>query len=81
MLNLSIFKLMSILTMQTENVKQAAHKIIDTLSDNATWNDVMYEIYIRQSVEEGIEAANRGEFASDDEVRKRFMKWDVKLEG
>lgn len=39
----------------------------------------MYEIYVRQAVEEGIEAANRGEFASDEEVRKRFEKWDVKI--
>ncbi len=66
--------------MQVINVKQEAHKLIDQLPENATWEDVMYEAYVRQAVLEGIEAADRGEFASKEEVRKRFAKWDVAIE-
>ncbi|MEX2516773.1 MAG: hypothetical protein WD572_07685 [Gammaproteobacteria bacterium] len=66
--------------MQTINIKQAAHKLVDQLPDGATWEDVMYEAYVRQAVQEGIEAADRGEFASDEEVRRRFARWDVNIE-
>jgi membrane protease subunit (stomatin/prohibitin family) len=66
--------------MQTINIKQEAHKLVDQLPDGATWEDVMYEAYVRQAVQEGIEAADRDEFASDEEVRRRFARWGVNIE-
>lgn len=63
--------------MHAVNLKQEAHKLIDQLPENATWEDLMYEAYVRQAVQEGIEAADRGDFASEEEVRQRFAKWGV----
>ncbi len=40
--------------MQTESMKQEAHRILDNLSDEATWDDLMYKIYVRQTIEAGI---------------------------
>ena len=65
----------------SQSIKQAAHQLIDQLPDNANWEDVIYEAYVRQSILEGIKAADRGEFASDEEVRRRFAKWGVEIEG
>ena len=30
--------------MQTTNIKQEAHRLIEQLPENATWDDLMYEI-------------------------------------
>ena len=32
-------------------IKQEAKKLIDTLPDNITWDDIMYEFYVRQKIE------------------------------
>ena len=66
--------------MHVANLEQEAHKLVDQLPDNATWEDLIYEAYLRQSVHEGLEAADRGEFASTEEVRRRFAQWDVMIE-
>ncbi len=66
--------------MHAVDLKQEAHKLVDQLPENATWEDLMYEAYVRQAVQEGIEAADRGEFASEEEVRQRFAKWGVDIE-
>jgi hypothetical protein len=40
--------------MRTETIKQKAHQLLDKLPDSATWEDLMYQIYVRQSIEAGI---------------------------
>ena len=53
-------------------VKEEAERLIRELPDNATWDDLMYEIYVRQKIEEGIKAADEGRILSHEEVRRRF---------
>lgn len=62
------------------NLKQQLHTIADQLPENATWKDVLYEAYVRQEIEAGLEEACRGEFASDEEVKEAFAKWGVQIE-
>lgn len=59
-------------------LKQKAHELIDQLPDTATWDDVIEEARFRKAVEDGIAAADRGDFASEDDVRKAFARWSVK---
>ena len=33
--------------MQTTNIRQEAQRLIEKLPENATWDDLMYEIYVR----------------------------------
>lgn len=35
-------------------VKAAARQLVDRLPDEASWDDLMYEIYVRQAIEEGL---------------------------
>jgi len=58
--------------MQTENIKQEAHRLLDKLPDKATWDDLMYQIYVRQTIEAGIKDSNEGKTVDVKEVRKRF---------
>ena len=58
--------------MQTESIKQEAYKILDKLPDKATWDDLMYQIYVRQTIEAGIKDSDEGRVVDVKEVRKRF---------
>jgi hypothetical protein len=55
-------------------VREEAKKLIDKLPDEASWDDVMYEIYAGKKIEQGIRAANEGKLVSHDEVKKRFRR-------
>jgi hypothetical protein len=58
--------------MQTESVKEQAHRLLDNLPDSATWEDVMHRIYVRQVIEAGIKDSDAGRTVDVKEVRKRF---------
>jgi hypothetical protein len=54
-------------------IKEEAKKIIDNLPDDASWDDVMYEFYVRQKIETGLQAIDEGKFMSLDEAKKRLL--------
>ena len=58
--------------MQTENIKEKAYRILDNLPEKATWDDLMYSIYVRQTIESGIKDSDAGRTIDVKEVRKRF---------
>jgi hypothetical protein len=58
--------------MQTENIKDKAHKLLDNLPDSATWEDLMYRIYVREAIEAGIKDSDQGHIVDVKEVRRRF---------
>ena len=58
--------------MQTTNIKTEAHHILEKLPENATWDDLMYEIYVRQSIEAGLEDSNAGRTTDIKAVRAKF---------
>ncbi len=58
--------------MQTESIKEKAHQLLDNLPDSASWEDVMYRIYVRQAIEAGIKDSDQGLTTDVSEVRKRF---------
>ena len=58
--------------MQTESMKQEVYRILDNLPDEATWDDLMYKIYVRQTIEAGIKDSDKGRTVDVKEVRKRF---------
>ena len=54
-------------------IKQAAHELIDHLPEQATWDDVMYTLYVRQKLERSLAAAEQGNVTSHEDARKRFL--------
>jgi predicted transcriptional regulator len=58
--------------MQTENVKKQAGRLVANLPDSATWEDLMYRIYVRQAIEAGVKDSDEGRTVDVKEVRKRF---------
>ena len=58
--------------MLSTKVKEEAKRLIQDLPDNATWDDLMQKIYIRQAIEAGLEDSETGRTIDVKEVRKRF---------
>ncbi|OHB75365.1 MAG: hypothetical protein A2Z25_16805 [Planctomycetes bacterium RBG_16_55_9] len=58
--------------MRANNIKKQAYHLLEKLPDNATWDDLMYEIYVRQTIEAGIEDSKAGRTTDVKEVRARF---------
>lgn len=56
-------------------IKEQANKIIQNLPDDATWDDLMAEIYFKQNVDKGLSDLTKGKTLSHDEAKKRLAKW------
>ena len=54
------------------NIKAKVRDAIETLPNDASWDDVMYRIYVRQKVEEGLRDIEAGRTMPVEEVRRRF---------
>ncbi len=58
--------------MDATNVKEEARRLIERLPENVTWDDLMHEIYVRQSIEAGLSDSETGKVTNVAEVRARF---------
>jgi hypothetical protein len=52
--------------------KEDAHKLVDQLPDNATWDDLMYEIYLREAIEKGLDDSKQGRTKEVNEIRRKY---------
>lgn len=52
--------------------KEEARRIIEELPDDASWEDLMYRIYVRQAVKAGIEDFQAGRVVPDEKVPRQF---------
>jgi hypothetical protein len=57
---------------ETSVLKDEARRIVDQLPENASWEDLVYRIYVRQSIEAGISDAEAGRVETVAEVRRSF---------
>ena len=53
-------------------VRDQARQVVEQLPDDATWDDVLYEFYVRQSVEAGLDDIRAGRTITTDELRRRL---------
>ncbi|MEO6193376.1 MAG: hypothetical protein ABIS20_10220 [Thermoanaerobaculia bacterium] len=58
--------------MESTKIKHEAKRLVEELPEDATWDDLMYRIYVRQSIEAGLRDSEAGRTVSVDEVRARF---------
>lgn len=56
----------------SNNVKHDAAQLVRDLPEQASWDDLMYEIYVRQQIEQGLRAADEGRVVSHEDVKRRF---------
>jgi predicted transcriptional regulator len=58
-----------------DTLREEAHRLVDQLPEGASWDDLMYQIYVRQKIEAGRRAIAEGRFVSQDEAERRMAKW------
>ncbi len=54
------------------SAKESAQQILDQLPDQATWDEIMYELYVRQKIEAGMKAAEEGRTIPHEEMKRRL---------
>lgn len=56
--------------MQTENIKEIAHQLIDQLPDDANWEKVLYTLQVRRDIEAGLADIEAGRVVTTEQLRK-----------
>lgn len=54
------------------SIKEEAIRLVEELSEESSWDDLMYEIYVRKAIEAGVADSKAGRTIPVEEVRARF---------
>jgi predicted transcriptional regulator len=54
-------------------IKEEALRLIHSLPEATSWDDIIYQMYVRKKIERGIEAAEQGRVVAHDQVKKQFL--------
>jgi predicted transcriptional regulator len=57
------------------NAKDAVLKLLGTLPDDASIEDIQYHLYVLQKIRAGEEAVGRGEVIPHEEVMRELAEW------
>jgi len=55
-----------------QEIKQAAHQLIDSLPEDATWETLLYTLQVRYDIEAGMTDHESGRVYSSTEVREHL---------
>ena len=58
--------------MSTSLKKDAVRTLLDKMPDDATWDDLMREIFVRQVIDEGLADSEAGRTTDVSEIRKKY---------
>lgn len=53
--------------------KEAARQLIDHLPEQATWDQIIYELYVKQKIEAGLADVRAGRTISHEEVKAELL--------
>jgi len=56
-----------------QDVRQIVRDVADHLPEEATLDDAMHALYVRQKLERSIQAAEEGGVTSQEEMEKRYL--------
>lgn len=56
-----------------QTIKQIVHDIANHLPEQATFDDVIYALYVRQKLEEGLRDLNEGHTYTQEEVEQQLL--------
>lgn len=55
--------------------KEEVRKMLDALSNDATFEDIQYHIYVREKIERGLKDMEEGHVLSQEEAARRLARW------
>jgi predicted transcriptional regulator len=60
-----------------DSIKSEAHKMIDSLPDNVTWDQLVDRFDMRRSIEQGLADVEAGRVLTQEEAEAEVEKWLV----
>ena len=61
-----------------ETAKEEVRRILESLPEDATLEDIQYRIYVRQAIASGLRDIEQKGVVSHDEVERRMSRWTEK---
>ncbi|MBI2437963.1 MAG: hypothetical protein HYV36_04020 [Lentisphaerae bacterium] len=58
--------------MPTTMTRDQAHKLVDKMPEDSSWDDLMHEIYVREVIEQGLADSKAGRTKDVRDVRKKY---------
>ncbi len=58
--------------MSNPTVKDEARRLVERLPEDASWEDLQYEVYVRQAIEAGLKDSREGRTVPIAEAHRRF---------
>jgi predicted transcriptional regulator len=58
--------------MPAASARDEAQRLVEQLPEDATWEDLLYQIYVRQSIEVGLADCRAGRLVPIEEVKRRL---------
>ena len=56
------------------DIRPEARRLVDNLPAGASWDDLMYEIYVRQAIEQGMADVDAGRLVDHDTAMARIRE-------
>jgi len=58
--------------LKVSSIREEAHRLVEKLPEDSTWDDLMHEIYVRQAIESGLADSQEGRTTEVEDVWSKF---------
>ena len=58
-----------------QTAKQEVNRLLETLTEDCSLEDIQYHLYVLKKIERGLEDINKENVHTQAEVEKRMAKW------
>jgi predicted transcriptional regulator len=58
-----------------KTAKDEVRELLQALPDDASLEDIQYHLYVRQKIQRGLEAADKGRTITHEEAVRRMSRW------
>ncbi len=58
-----------------DSPKQATLDLVQRLKDDVTFEDIMYELYVLQKIQRGLNDSAEGRTLTHEQARQRLSRW------
>lgn len=58
--------------------KEEVRRLLDQLPEDVSLEDIQYQLYVRQKIQQGLQNVREGKVLSHQEVEERMSRWLAK---
>ena len=60
------------------SAKEDAIRILSSVNDSENFEEILYQMYVRKKIEQGLQDIETGNIVSDDEMASFWHRWSAK---